>query len=260
VPPSRESTTLRRWTSYGITTCRTWSTGRIHHAGERRAFKQPVPLSDERRLGEWAKVNELKLKCVYVCRYTCVSYLESLRIPRGCLGRGEERTLPLGRIMESPHRTSWRETVTGVKASSECWQRRQNGEEKREREREREREKGSAKDTCRRSDEIQRKDRDVSMRGDKQSLGRIPLGTKLYSAELTRSLLVLYTVVPLRFSHFLGHTPSSFLLPSLISLTFISPSFEWATPILRLWKQHRVVSPCDSPRDVHRDALSYYLA
>lgn len=72
-------------------------------------------------------MNGLKLKCVYIRMYTCaVSYLKSLRIPRGCFSR-ERETLPLSRIMESLHRASWRETVTSVKASSEYRQRRQNG-------------------------------------------------------------------------------------------------------------------------------------
>lgn len=93
--------------------------------------------------------------------------------------------------MESPHRASWRETVTGVKDSSECRQRRRNREKERD---------GSAKGGW--SDEIERRDRNGSVRSDKQSLGRIPLGTKLYSPPSRRVnpvLSVLYTVVPCAF-------------------------------------------------------------
>lgn len=130
--------------------------------------------------------------------------------------------MPLGRIIESPHRASWHETVTGVKASSECRQRRRNGE------RERERGEGG-----RWSNEIERRDRDGSVRSDKQSLGRIPLGTKLYSPSRLNSDLT-----PVGFIHrrsltayaflALSGTPGPFLRLPLFSffLTFISPSFK----------------------------------
>lgn len=69
--------------------------------------------------------------------------------------------------------------------------------------------------------------------GDKQSLGRIPLGTKLCSPSRVNP--------PCRF-----YTPSS-------------PRAFLAFSLSRLRKQHHTVSPCDSPHDAHRNALSYYL-
>lgn len=69
------------------------------------------------------------------------------------------------------------------------------------------------------SDEIERRDRNGSMRGDKQSLGRIPLGTKLYSPSRVNPSCRFYTRRSLRVSCTFSSTPGSF--PRLaLSLSF----------------------------------------
>jgi len=133
---------------------------------------------------------------------------------------------------------------------------------KRERERERERER---KGEQRIVGVTSWSDGDGSVRGDKQSLGRIPLGTKLcslsiyiYLVELTHYVSFIQRHSLVHFSHFLEHarlilSTLSSLSPSLLFFLFRMSNTDSAC-------ENSIVSLCDSPCDVYRDALSYYLA